>query len=263
MKTVLDKITESSYYSVQRYYIVVGLSCAFVLLMFGLSVSGATPTVSAVATDYPDGTSSTAPFTEESFRIHSLTVPGQSPDFKLTHGYQVESTSIGVIDSSRKQYHYSFTEPNSVLYTNETVKDREKTVERIYETDSETYKLAEDTTSQITLDQSILNNPAIKSVEMANNINHISWASTGVTEQDNTTYVTYKPTHINTNNIPKLETAEQVTGKLLINQETGLIKEYSVQIQGSSTVSSVDRIRASYFYTFEEAEPLEQPEWVN
>lgn len=263
MKTLLDKITDSTFYTTRRYYVAVLIGCLFITTMFVASIGGVSPTASAMTVEYPEGMSSTSPFSEQAFRNHSVQLPVQSVTYSISHGYQVESRQIGVIESEEKQYNYSV-EDSEVLAVEQSVKDRRKTVEKIYETKSETYKSKNGNVSKVKLDESILNNPTKKSVEMVSNIEHVKWSGTGTMTRNGTTYITYEPSYVNTANIPKLETAKNVSGKLLVDKETGIITEYSVEVQGSSKVSVTDTIRATYFYKYTpDAEDVTKPTWVN
>lgn len=263
MRTLLDKITESKFYSTNRYYIAVIIACLFITTMFVASIGGATPSASATTVEYPEGMSSTSPFSEIAFKNHSVKLPVQSLDYSISHGYQVESRQIGVIESTRKQYQYSSSE-SKLLYTEENVEDRQKTVRKVYETDSGTFESINGEVSEVDLEKSILNNPAVRSVEMVSNIEHVKWSGSGTTTKNGTTYITYKPSYVDTSGIPNLETAKNVSGKLLVNKETGVITQYSLNIQGSSTISVTDTINATYFYKFDQnSEPVEKPTWVD
>lgn len=263
MKTLLDKITDSKFYSTKRYYLVVFISCMFVTTMFVASIGGVSPSPSGMTVDYPEGMSSTSPFSEQAFRNHSLTLPVQSLNYSISHGYQIDSRQIGIIESNQKQYRYS-ADTSRLLFVEETVQDRQKNVTKIYETESSTYESTNGTVSTTELDESILENPTKKSVEMVSNIEHIKWSSDGTIKKDETTYIKYTPSYVDTSDIPNLETAKTVSGQLLVNQETGVITEYSVEVQGSSSISVTDTIRATYFYQFNpDSEPVEEPTWVN
>lgn len=265
MRTLLDKITDSKYYSVKRFYGVVIIACIFVSVMFSLSIAGATPSPSATTIDYPEGMSSTSPFSEKAFQNHSLAVPTQSKNFTIKHGIKIRSIQDGIIESDTNSYYYSLSEPRNVLVQKQSQQYKESIeTTKLYETNYNTYKFKNNKARPIELEKSILKNPTIKSVEMFKMINHMSWSATGTVEKNGEMYIKYKLRNIDTEKIPKMETGKDATGELLVHKKTGIISKYNVEVIGSSTLGMSDKIVATYFYKFaEKDEKLEKPDWIS
>lgn len=253
-------------YSDKLFYGAVGLASVFVIIVFAISIGGFNPALGMVLsdTDYPEGASATNPLTEESFANHSSNMPTKYANYRVTHGYQVESVNRGLIDSDWTHYHFSNTEDSqNALATYQSADEFEVTEQQIYETEER--MLEYDGTQVSEYDgETVMQNQLVLSVEMAEHIEHINWsASETVETDDGFTAIKYTPGHVDTRDIEYLTTAKSVEGELLIDKETGIILSYSVEIRGSSNETSrADSIVITSEYAFTEAEPLDEPPWV-
>lgn len=247
------------------FYVALGLASIFVVIMFTLSIGGFNPSVGVVAEspEYPDGMSHTNPFTETAFQKHSVTLPLQYSDYRYSFGKQVTSNHRGIVESNWTHRRFSQTGTPNVLISKQ--KSGSNTTEQTYIYETQEKMLEYDGSEVTTSDrESVLKNQVIVSVDMVEQITHIRWSADSTTTLSNgDKAIKYTPGHVQTNQIDHLTSVNSVDGELLVNQETGVITSYEVNIRGTSNeYSSSESILITYEYVFTKSDPLEKPDWV-
>lgn len=197
--------------------------------------------------DYPNGTNPTTPITAESVNVHgsgvALSNPAYAVQYHETNTIEYENGTSETYKNTTIDYQINnrdggqgYMERQTTLHNLETGAVDET---QIYVYENNEYAFIHNNINNTTTWAETGNQPLVISnqLELPQQlllaIPHASWTPTGTQTINNSSYLVYEATSVNANQMQDFTSVSSFDGRLLVNQETGVIT-YDLDVTGTT-----------------------------
>lgn len=230
--------------------------------------------------EYPNGTSATTPLTETSINTHGSGVALSNNAYEVTYSEETKLTDPSdgeeqVLNSA--QIYYQINNAEAVGYLERSninmgvVNTSTAPTLHIYENRSGAYihNLAENNTTVQRTGQEplVLSNQIELPQKLVSAIPHVTWKAADKKEIDGSTYIVYTATGANANQMPQMNTINDVSGTLKVNTRTNVIT-YSVTVDGQTIddageTVAVTKTQSLTYTVLDNTSVADRPPWAN